>query len=632
MSRARTPAEVADEMMSGKNELLVDVLSAGRSYEIPAYQRGYQWDEVRWQDLIRDIVEAATKPVGQNGEADPYWIGIMIVSNVQTPGGGVADRTLRVIDGQQRLVTLICWLRALHDHAVDCHLPVADDPGTLASIAVQEKDRMAMDVILTGGWRDAANRDLLTDGPLGAYCYFRKLLHRGDGALMSTVPLKRPPLVGLTPNASDDPLLKIQEQAGGALHSPADLYEATLQHIAIFGMTYTTSDNAEAGLFDALNGKRTELEPLDYMRSTLFVRLRQADAQSIYDKDWKPRETTLYDVKLRGVQPGRNFPYDFLIALGDPAVGEGLNASRAHVAFSRLLAHHGYQEKWLKELVTDKLLPAMTAWPAVVGEQDFVLRKNGKRRKVPPAMLELMRSIFTMSRQPVNPLVLHIVCAWNAGALTEADAVVSLEMAESYVARWILAGTRLNNLRADIMSVMARLRGATDPARLREELLKGQWVGDAEITDGARLRPFYDAGGPRPAALGALLRGIERHQSGGVWPPWQMGTGKGDYTVEHIYPQKPRLWEPDLRRWRQLGADMDERLHCLGNLTVVTSQHNKRVKNKPLADKQTEASLVNAPMLHINKTWMTTPKWKAQDIDARTDELIGVALQHWKHG
>lgn len=616
-------------MMGGENKLLVDVLLSRDRNEIPPYQRGYQWDSERWQDLIHDIVSATTKPAAPDGSFDPYWIGIMIQSNTRTPGGGPNDRTLRIIDGQQRIVTLLCWLRALQDHAEANGLPVPGTHDALMSLEVQERDREAMAVVMDGTWEAPENRHLLTDGPLAAYAYFRGLLHLGEDALTSTLPVSLPSLGGLSTDDEGNPWTLFRQLPRTTEPDPTVLYEATLTRVAIFAMSYEKSDTAEAGLFDALNGKRTELEPLDYMRSALFVRLDEDDAHELHDELWRPRESTLYAVSLQGVKPGRNFPYDFLISLGDPIVGESVSAARAHLAFARLMATHDYDRAWLTKLIKEQLLPAMTAWPAVVGSTDWVLRRDGRTRPIPDGMAHLTQSIFSMTRQPVNPLVLHIVCAWNRGALTEADALTALGMTEAYVARWILAGRKLNNLRADIIGVMARLRGSAKVKDLRIALQAGQWPSDAELTGGMLERPFYGANGPKRSALEALLRGIERAKAGGEWPTFKIGRGKNDYNIEHIYPQAPGTWEKDLKRWGQERDAMDERVHCLGNLTVVTSTHNKKVKNKTLKEKQEEATLRAAPMLHLNSAWLKAHRWTTAAIDARTKDLFQTALKHW---
>jgi hypothetical protein len=619
----------ARKMMGGENQLLAEVLLSSGRHEIPAYQRGYQWDSERWQDLIRDIVSATTKPAGANGHFAPYWIGIMIQSNTRTPGRGAGDRTLRIIDGQQRIVTLLCWLRALQDHALANGLPKPGANDQLMELVVQEKDREAMAVVMGGTWEEPENRHLLVEGPLAAYAYFRGLLHLGEDALASTLPVPLPSLAGLSTDDKHNPWTLIQGLPRGTEADPEVLYEATLTRVAIFSMSYDQSDTAEAGLFDALNGKRTELEPLDYMRSALFVRLDENEAHELHDTLWRPCESTLYDVSLQGVRPGRNFPYDFLISLGDPIVGEGISAARAHLAFARLMAAHDYDKRWLTKLVKDQLLPAMTAWPAVVGSTDSVLRKNGKSRPIPAGMRHLMTSIFAMSRQPVNPLVLHIVCAWNRGAMSEDDAVKALGWTEAYVARWLLAGRKLNNLRADIIGVMSRLKGSADAQEIRKALQAGQWATDDEVKDGMLERPFYGSNGPKRSALEALLRGIERAKSGGEWPTFKIGRGKDDYNIEHIYPQAPGTWAADLRKWGQKRDLMDERVHSLGNLTVVTSQHNKKVRNKTLKEKREETSLLRAPMLHLNTGWLEADRWTRNGIDSRTKDLFATALSHW---
>src|SRR5947207_737620 len=102
--------------MKGEDRKVGQVLHASNAYAIPPYQRDYQWAAARWQGVVSDVVQAATAA----GDV-PHWLGIILLTEdpeVRFPG----DRSVQgytVIDGQQRLVTLLVWLAALAHHAMD---------------------------------------------------------------------------------------------------------------------------------------------------------------------------------------------------------------------------------------------------------------------------------------------------------------------------------------------------------------------------------------------------------------------------------------------------------------------------------------------------------------------------------
>ncbi|MGH7241718.1 MAG: DUF262 domain-containing protein [Candidatus Saccharimonadales bacterium] len=78
---------------------LITFSSAPRTIRIPIYQRSYQWDESKALDLLR-LSDPDTNEFG--------FIGTMVF--VQK-----ANQGLDVVDGQQRLLSVIIILCALRD-------------------------------------------------------------------------------------------------------------------------------------------------------------------------------------------------------------------------------------------------------------------------------------------------------------------------------------------------------------------------------------------------------------------------------------------------------------------------------------------------------------------------------------
>jgi hypothetical protein len=71
-------------------------------------------------------------------------------------------------------------------------------------------------------------------------------------------------------------------------------------------------------------------------------------------------------------------------------------------------------------------------------------------------------------------------------------------------------------------------------------------------------------------------------------------------------------------------------LDTFGNLTVVTQEHNSKVGNKPLADKQSFPTIVgsSAP-LRLHDDWVTAKQWTEKEIQARSQNLLHFALKRW---
>ena len=90
---------------------LSQFFAVSNAYSIPPYQRTYSWTKLQWQGLVRDITELATNPKAPN-----HFFGIMLIAVGE---GGASNKKTHwdVLDGQQRILTIHAWVKALADHA-----------------------------------------------------------------------------------------------------------------------------------------------------------------------------------------------------------------------------------------------------------------------------------------------------------------------------------------------------------------------------------------------------------------------------------------------------------------------------------------------------------------------------------
>jgi uncharacterized protein with ParB-like and HNH nuclease domain len=89
--------------MKAEESKLSQVLTDGKIYKIPLYQRPYSWNEKHTQDLINDTYEAFQE------NQQEYFIGTIISIEKER------DTRYDIVDGQQRLTTLTLMFSKLRD-------------------------------------------------------------------------------------------------------------------------------------------------------------------------------------------------------------------------------------------------------------------------------------------------------------------------------------------------------------------------------------------------------------------------------------------------------------------------------------------------------------------------------------
>lgn len=85
---------------------LFDFLENGKTiFEIPVYQRNYEWGEQQCKQLFKDLL------IATEDDQDHFIGAIVYVSE----SGRKQSHIYRIIDGQQRLTSLTLLLKALAD-------------------------------------------------------------------------------------------------------------------------------------------------------------------------------------------------------------------------------------------------------------------------------------------------------------------------------------------------------------------------------------------------------------------------------------------------------------------------------------------------------------------------------------
>src|ERR1017187_3118593 len=88
----------------------LQVLFADRVFRIPPYQRFYSWQSKQREDLFTDLIKLANRPEDQH-----HFMATIVCHKTSEimPIGTAQYRLYDVVDGQQRLTTLILLLKCI---------------------------------------------------------------------------------------------------------------------------------------------------------------------------------------------------------------------------------------------------------------------------------------------------------------------------------------------------------------------------------------------------------------------------------------------------------------------------------------------------------------------------------------
>jgi len=413
----------------------------------------------------------------------------------------------------------------------------------------------------------------------------------------------------------------------GAKTDVKQLNEGTLVGLQLYSLIHDPEqDESQTIIFDTLNGMRTELEPLDHVRNSLFVRLSPSAGDALYKDHWQPAEKVLRESKVKRLGAAKSFVYDYVISQGEKKRQGSIKSTKGAVHLAHIT--NPKSETELISYLTHDVVPAMLAYPVVVnGSKSIVL--NGVPQIISDDILKRLETIRELTSGPATPLVLLYLTAFIKSKITEAVLLEALGYVESYVARRILADKDMSPLRALFIEICSAIDKDLTLTKLKAVLKASSPVTDEDIKSQAESKEYKDL---TAKGQGAIFRGIERQLSGAGSMWFNIGPNNADYSIEHIYPQSSSRWVPDMATWGVSDNDMKPLLQTLGNLTVVTNEHNKRVGNKTFHEKQSFPTTSGAAApLNINSEWLNpvVHKWSPVEIKSRSRSLIESAILRW---
>lgn len=492
------------------------ILGGVQQYVIPLFQRPYSWERKQWEILWEDLVELCDEAAPRN-----HFIGSVVTMPAKSVPEGVSKFVL--IDGQQRLTTLLVLFAAVRDKARrdgddklankidDLSLKNRYQDGTdVYKLLPTQDDRAQFFAVMDAGTPTG-------DGRIGsAHAHFEKKL-RGPSA----------------------PLLE-------------RIYTVVCKHLVLVSIVLDKDDNPYL-IFESLNAKGQPLAQADLIRNFFFMRVHPTAQDKLFRECWQPMQERL----------GKHlteFLRHFLMRNGAIVrQGDVYFTVKEHVD----AGDEDDISTYLRQIATFSSYYARLLHP--------------EREASPPIATRLAR-LNRFEATTAYPFLLNVYDEFASGRLTEHEFVAVLDVLESFLIRRFVCGVPTNTLRKIFVSLFAQASGPGPFVDGVERVLADKnFPGDVPFREQFATMSLYGGGDRRDKAkliLDRLEASFDHKEA----------TNVGGLTIEHVMPQTlTDKWKADLGcEWESVH---DRWIDTVGNLTLTG--YNPELSNSDFTKKKT---------------------------------------------
>lgn len=549
----------------------LDLLSGSVQYIVPRWQRRYSWGRDEIERLIEDLVTiAAAEP--ESG----HYGGTMLTFTEPGPAGVV--KSIRVVDGQQRLTTVSILLAC-----------IAERLGEQGNC---------------NGW----TAQIIKDG---------RLTNPG----MTSEKLHKLRLQGEDDREYKDNLAGKSTGVGAVTQAWKTIRKQVSKHdipILLQGLTRLRVvsiglDGKEdpQQIFESLNATGLPLTESEKVKNWLLMGLPEAQQQELHDVSWTEIENALGGQHT--TVPVDTFLRDFLRwrtgnIQGMDKVYEGLRrwAVREQCAADR-------------PGLCRELARLAQLYGILSGSAD-----GHSNQKVEDELRHLRAMGFDVHR----PLSLRLL---NDAEGEEGDKVSSEDLAQTlkYIATWITRLWLADRPTAGLNKAVAEL--AHGPGPPEGDNFADYWLGriqklsytrtgvpdNEELREGIQTRRAY-GGGATQVTFAVLCAMMEYDQKDET-------LSRKDLTVEHVMPQK--LTD----EWRNSLGEEAEEVHAkyrdlLSNLTLSGYATNPSMGTKPFEDKK---QVYRESAIKMTRQLDDEAIWNIDALQRRAEDLAEKAISIW---
>lgn len=590
--------------MEAHGQSIVSLLSGERRFIIPYYQRSYVWGMPQWERFLEDMED-----VSRSGR--PYFLGSVILKQVQTPSSETIGNQRLVIDGQQRLTTLAIFFKVLSlvkgrpEIFGQMFLNQLDDGGEKVECKISHNriDRPFFDLVI-----GLDRPDTLLTYDSGEYL-------GADGGKV------------VNPNR----VLLLYHFLLSKLKENTDRFSHRLPSLVQLVSIDLSQDEDEQRIFDTVNSLGVELTTTELLKNYLFSEGNSAEFERwwvpAFESDSRVRDYWNTEV-ISGVKRTRLIDL-FFHAFFMVKIHDGVPAVTSEER-QRFLRSDGlflsYREYVRTHLGGDPAALIPEIYHAALTFRRFFdpsVRYRGISGD--NASDRVNEMIFSLDKAVLIPYVLYLL---TYSEPSEIDGVFRL--LESYVMRRIVCksdGRGYNRLFSDMLltnKVLTADAFAEYIGRREDKLLA--MPDDAELLEAVcgEYRINRQNTGILYMLETAIAPSISATQVKGI-------TG---YSLEHLMPRSWRFTWGDDGLSEEEVSERDRLLWRLGNLAILPFRLNSSVSNdrweiKVSGNGNSKGLRECAGGLYTLRKYLDLPSWNEEAIKERARDLYASMAKVW---
>lgn len=558
--------------MKAEPEHLIDLMFDNkRQYQIPVYQRNYDWKKDNCIELFNDVLRAYDRE-------KTHFLGTIVQVNQDDENG---IKQYLIIDGQQRMTSVYLLLKALYD--------MADKPEDKAELigyifnsssskdyTISEKNKLKLKPIKTDNEQflylmdNKFDKMDKTSNIFINYDLFKKLI--GEAL------------------AKD---YKIRNIIKG------------LKYLEIVMISLKESNDGQGDepqvVFERINSTGEDLTLADLIRN--YVLMTDKNREKLFEDYWIVMEEQLGKDKL----------VDYFLNYLTFKLPEQVVAKNAYYSFKKYVENNKLSNE---EILID--LKKYSKYYNVLTRDDYLNYSN---------KINNLLSIFRLLQQStIYPFLFSVLDDFDNKIINEDELIEILSFFLNYTLRRIITGVPSNSLRGLFKSLYKRIFVDSKNDYVEKiykfmvslSTTKDAVPSDTSFKESLLYGNFYK----NTKLCKYLLTVLEN----GYFDSKETVNVDATISIEHIMPQnKTEEWEKEIGN--EYFMIHEKYLHTLGNLTLTG--YNSELSDKPFKIKK-QMIEEKSKFISLNKDVINQEKWNVNAINERAERLSSLLLNIFK--
>ncbi|MGL2373718.1 DUF262 domain-containing protein [Helicobacter pylori] len=525
-------------------------------FSIPVYQRNYTWEEENCEKLLQDIVS-----ISQNKKTHFMGSITYILHHIDDEKSLRQLQEFVIIDGQQRITTLMLLLKAIETKIQDEEIKKEIDnllnlTGQRLHLKPIKSDKEAFDLVMQNRSHEIQGVSHVRNN----YRFFTKEL---DNYISKGYHIE-------------------------------EIYGAFLR-LKIVAIGLELGEDDPQVVFESINATGVQLKGLDLIRNYLMMGENSDNQNRLYETYWVPLEDWLGERDLN------DFIKTYLRIYFEKKLSEG-----EREVYYALKDHH--RENFPNDI--QGLMSDMREYGRIY--QIFLDRDHHFLDRGDPQQLANLRlrikDLVKIKFGVAKPFILRCARDFEEGKLDYENFCEILQILTSYYVRRSVCGDS-NALNKFLYPLYRQLGENVSADALKRYL--GKSVGQTVFPNDDRIRVAFLVRNAYAANQVCKFILLEIEKLSNAEPPKEE-----NLEVEHFYPKTPT------QEWRDMVGDYftfeQECLNNFGNLTL--SGQNQKLSNKSYEAKI--ALMEEYSSLHLNDYFINnTHSWGIEEVKARSEYL-----------